>query len=143
MKLSELKKEVYRIAEVTTTRRLKAKNADIKSLDMRYKASWEKALALLSKPERETSTKQDAEEKSTFEAWLSNPPDEYKALFDEADSALTAIGDRLVKGKAVVKTAKAMAEGLSDFADVSLKEAQKLVKSARRSQETAKQADLN
>lgn len=142
MKLSEIRTEVYRIAEVTTTKQLKAQYAEIKSLDMRYKASWQKALELLSQDESD-SEQSDSEEKSAFEAWLSNPPDEYKALFDKAESALSSIGGKLAKGQKITKTAKAMAEGLSDFADASLEEAQKLTKAARRSQKTAKQADLN
>lgn len=52
MKLSELKAKVYRIAEVTTTRQLKAQYAEIKSLDLRYKASWEKALEILKSDEQ-------------------------------------------------------------------------------------------
>lgn len=143
MKLSELRAEVYRVAEVTTTKQLKAKYANIKSLDMRYKASWQKALKLLQTPEKAGSELQETKDKSAFESWLSNPPDEYKALFDKAESALTSIGNKLAKGAKVTQTAKAMAEGLSDFADASLEEAQKLAKAARLSQDTSKQADLN
>ena len=158
MKLSELKTEVYRAAEVTTTKQLKAEYAEIKSLDMRRKASWEKVLALLNKSKKSAhkkstseknkskkadSQKESDQDKSGFEAWLSDPTNEYKSLFDQAESALSSIGEKLVKGQKITKTAKAMAEGLSEFADASLEEAQKLAKSARRSQDASKQADLN
>ena len=153
MKLSELRTEVYRAAKVTTTKQLKSQYAEIKSLDMRRKASWEKALKLLNKSKKgasqknkskkATASKESSRDKSGFESWLSNPANEYKSLFDQAESALTSMGDKLVKGQKITKTAKAMAEGLSELADASIEEAQKLAKAAQRSQDTSKQADLN
>ncbi len=144
-KLSELKKEVYRVARVTTTQQLKAKYDSIKPLDMRYKASWEKALEQLNEPEAvETdSTELSAETQTEFEHWLTSPPDEYQYLFAEAEAAFTAIDDKLAKGKKLIKTAKAMVESLNEFAEASLEDSQQLAKITQRRHEDAKQADLN
>ena len=150
MKLPELRKEVYRLAEVATTKQLKAKYADIKTLDMRYKASWIKALEQLkeqAKTQTETknrdSEKLNAKENVDFESWLNNPPEEYKDLFAEAEAAFTTIDDKLAKGKKLTKTARAMAESLNEFADASLEESQQLAKAAQRSKNASAQADLN
>lgn len=71
MKLHDLKTKVYQLAGVTTTGQLKARYADLQRLDMRCKASWQQALALI---------------EPAFEAWLAQPPEAYKALFDEIAS---------------------------------------------------------
>ena len=140
MKLSELKAAVYRIAKVKTTRQLKLQYAEIKPLDMRYKASWEKVLTLLNEPK---SKKAKEEQKPDFEDWLSNPPEEYKVLFAEANAALDAYDEKSAKTKRLTRTAKTMADSLDEFADASLAEAQELARVAQRAEDTSKQADLN
>ena len=73
-KLSEIKKEVYQLAQVKTTKKLKALRSEFASLDFRRKASWQKALTALKGEE-------------SFEDWRSNPPDKYKEIFKEIDDA--------------------------------------------------------
>lgn len=144
MKLSELKTEVYRLAEVSTTKQLKAKYAEVQSLDMRYKASWQQVLEQLNDLKAKEGTAEDNGEDSVeFQNWLNNPPDEYKDLFAEAGAALTAIDDKLEKGRKLTKTARAMAESLNEFAEASLEEARQLEKADRQSRDRLKQADLN
>ena len=46
-KLAELKKEVYQLAHVKTTKKLKALRSEFASLDFRRKASWQTALTTL------------------------------------------------------------------------------------------------
>ncbi|MGC1307401.1 MAG: hypothetical protein WA885_09245 [Phormidesmis sp.] len=146
MKLLALKSEVYRIAKVTTTRQLKAKYAEIKAWDMRYKDSWQQALnwlKQLSQKEPKDLEISGVGSEATFDDWLSNPPDEYKALFAEAEAAFTSIDEKLTRGKQLTKTAKAMAESLNEFAEASLEESQQLAKTAERNRDISKQADLN
>ena len=139
MKLSDLKIEVYRIAEVETTRQLKARYAEIKPLDMRYKASWQKSLSLL----QESKDKDLGEKKPSFETWLSNPPEEYRALFAEAEVALDTFDEKIAKAKQLTQTLGTMAESLDEFAEASLEEVQHLAKAAQRAKEISEQANLN
>ena len=74
LKLAELKKEVYQLAEVKTTKKLKALRSEFASLDFRRKASWQAALNALKREE-------------SFEQWRSNPPEKYKEIFKEIDEA--------------------------------------------------------
>ena len=74
LKLAELKKEVYQLAQVKTTKRLKALRREFASLDFRRKASWQAALNALKGEE-------------SFEQWRSNPPEKYKEIFKEIDEA--------------------------------------------------------
>ncbi|MEL6470165.1 MAG: hypothetical protein AAFQ74_10590 [Cyanobacteria bacterium J06623_4] len=189
MKLSELKAAVYRLAQVDTTKQLKAKYKDIKPLDMRRKASWEKALVQLqavskseqssagkalvvnlpapqksaskkasskkSKPKKKKVRKSAARELVSqqpadsvnvtegFDAWVSNPPSDFAALFAEADEALGAFDKKLAKTKKLTKTAITMAHSLEEFAEASLSEAEHLKDHMQRVQERAKEADLN
>lgn len=145
MKLSELKADVYRLAEVSTTEQLKAKYAEIKSLDLRYKASWQKALGQLQQllktkkasmlpadtassgatsTDEATSTDTDPTE---FKDWLDNPPAEYKELFAEAGAALASFGQKLDQTKKLTRTAKAMVASLDEFAEAAVEEAKGII----------------
>ena len=73
-KLPELKKEVYQLAQVKTTKKLKVLRSEFASLDFRRKASWQTALTALKGDE-------------SFEEWRSNPPEKYKEIFKEIDDA--------------------------------------------------------
>ncbi len=156
MKLAELKKKTYVRADVTTTRQLKAKFADIKPLDMRYTASWEKALAILKSAgdltekaaSGKSSQKNDLKDSKlaperAFEDWLDNPPGDLKDLFAEADSALNDFDDKLKKAERLTKVAKTMAGSLDEFAEASLSEAQQLAKAATEADDLSRQANLN
>lgn len=139
MKLSELKERVYTAAKVGTTRQLKVQYPAIKALDMRYKKSWESALSLVQialstafdsnapKNQSTSSARIDSPKESpSFQDWLSDPPDEYKDLFAEADAALTSFDEKLSKTKKLTKTAKAMVASLDEFAEATVEEAQQL-----------------
>ena len=147
MKLSELRTEVYRIAEVQTTRQLKAQYAKIKPMDMRYKASWEKALTLFNQSsDKDKSTgqaKSTSRDQQTFDNWLDNPPGEYQALFAEAEAGLAALDQKLDKAQQLTKTVKAMTASLDEFAEASVAEAHQLAQTAERAHNLSKQADLN
>ncbi|EDX84947.1 hypothetical protein S7335_2646 [Synechococcus sp. PCC 7335] len=139
MKLSKLKQKVYTTAQVGTTRQLKVQYPAIKALDMRYKKSWESALSLVQTALSVDFEPNDSKNQSThpaqidsakesliFQDWLSDPPDEYKDLFAEADAALTSFGEKLSKTKQLTKTAKAMVASLDEFAEATVEEAQQL-----------------
>jgi len=155
MKLTELKAAVYQLAQVSTTKQLKKQHTFIKPLDMRFKASWEKVLVQLQsdgthaddKRSDTTLQKQFTENSKgsthSYEEWVSNPPSEYQALFTEADEALEAFDEKLLKTKKLTKTAIAMAHSLDEFAEASLDEAKRLAKAGQIAQDNAKEADLN
>ena len=69
-KLSEIKKEVYQLAQVKTTKMLKGLKVEFTPLDFRRKASWEKAFTILKGDD-------------SFEEWRSNPPEKYKEIFNQ------------------------------------------------------------
>ncbi len=172
MKLTELKAAVYQLAQVDDTRQLKAQYKAIKSLDLRYKVSWEKALDQLrseeaaSKPKTTTEKKNQqektkgkkSEKKSTqsvderpsdtnspenFEEWASNPPGEFSELFAAADAALESFDEKLAKGRQLTKNAIAMANSLDEFAEATVDEAKRLAKAAQRAVNVSRKADLN
>lgn len=130
MKLTELKSKVYQLAEVTTTKQLKAQYKEIKPLDLRYKASWEKALTHLQRSlESKDATPVDSKDATAtdFEKWLDSPPAEYKELFAEAGAALASFGKKLDQTRTLTKTAKAMVASLDEFAEATVEEAQRLI----------------
>ena len=133
MKLTELKSKVYQLAKVTTTKQLKAQYPEIKPLDLRYKASWEKALVRLQKASKAKEKQPSADSTSTdtkstdFKEWLKKPPSEYKELFADAGAALASFGKKLDQTKKLTKTAKAMVASLDEFAEATVEEAQRLI----------------
>lgn len=144
MKLSELKAAVYLLAQVGTTKQLKKQYEFARPLDMRFKASWEKVLVHLQTESQQVSENQISENTDeSFEAWASNPPSEYAALFAEADEALETFDRKLLKTKKLTKTAIAMANSLDEFAEASLDEAKRLAKAAQTNRKRVKEADLN
>lgn len=80
-KLAELKLHVYALAGVSSTRAVKMSQPEFASFDFRRKASWLQVKTCLI---QSTSVLQ------TFEQWLSDPPDEYRELFAEIDTAASA-----------------------------------------------------
>lgn len=134
MKLSELKEEVYSAADVTSTQQLKAKHTEMQTLNMSYKASWEKALALLNKS-KEGKTSEEAKTKPTNKNQPIVPSSGGDNLLGKAEAALTSIGDKILEKTKATQTAKSIAEGLSDFADTGIEEAQKIAQSIRLNQD--------
>jgi len=191
MKLAELKAAVYKLAQVETTKQLKAQYEDIKPLNMRYKVSWEKALTQLRSVEsvssttpstdkttetnkgkkklpkernktktnrtkknkitgktsttKESTTKEDSPETSHegFTDWLKKPHSEFSELFEAADTALEAFGEKLAKGKQMTKKAIAMTSSLDEFAEATVDEAKRLAKATQQAMDISKKADLN
>jgi hypothetical protein len=80
-KLAELKLHVYALAGVSSTRALKLSHPEFASLDFRRKNSWLKAEEALAQPHGD---------EQTFEQWLSVPPEEYRELFAEINTASSA-----------------------------------------------------
>jgi hypothetical protein len=131
MKFQELKAKVYELAEVNTTQQLKAKYAEIKALDMRRKASWEKALSVVHKSRTE------------FEDWLENPPEEYKDLFAEITDASQEYDRKSVETKQLAQEVLSMANSLKTLAEEYQDEAEHLKQDIKKSRRIAKQAELN
>lgn len=80
-KLAELKLRVYALAGVSSTRALKMAQPEFASLDFRRKSSWLQVQECLTQP---------CSESETFDHWLSDPPEEYRELFDQINSAASA-----------------------------------------------------
>lgn len=131
MKLSDLKANVYKLANVSTTAQLKAKYDAIQPLDMRYKASWETALTL-------ARSQQD-----DFQSWLQNPPDEYKQLFADIDTAAADYEKSLVDAKQMSQDIAAIADQFTELAADCQDEADQLKQQVQAARHTAQQADLN
>ncbi len=73
-KLTELKKEVYLLARVNSTKKLKGLRSEFALLDFRRSASWKSVLTTL-------------QEEQSFEEWRDNPPEKYREMFTEIEGA--------------------------------------------------------
>lgn len=131
MKFQELKAKVYELAEVNTTQQLKAKYAEFKTLDMRRKTSWEKALTAVQK------------QRSEFEDWLENPPEEYKDLFSEIVGASQKYAQKSLETKQLAQEVLSMANSLETLAEECQDEADQIKRDIKKSRRIVKQAELN
>ena len=131
MKLQELKAKVYELAKVNNTRQLKAKYEEIKTLDMRRKVSWDKALTVIQK------------QQSEFEDWLENPPEEYKDLFSEIKEASQKYNQKSAEAKQLAQEVLLMANSLETLAEEYQDEAAQLEREVKASRRSRKQAELN
>ncbi|MBD1874072.1 hypothetical protein H6F75_11295 [Nodosilinea sp. FACHB-131] len=129
--IANLKAEVYTLAQVSTTQQLKTKYESLKALNFSFKTSWEQALTLL------TANRQD------FQAWLVNPPEEYKALFAEIETVSDSFSSQLEKAKQLGQEARAMAVSLEQLAQEAQEDAEQLQQEAEVAQQVAQQANLN
>ena len=114
--LKDLKSDVYKLAGVNTTKKLKLLRSEFKSLDFRRKSNWEIALKTLSTT---PSTKQ-------FEDWRQNPPEEYKDLFTEIEDVSNSYNQSIEKGLKISKSIKEEAKDLQKTSDDLSNEAKKL-----------------
>ena len=114
--LKDLKSDVYKLAGVNTTKKLKLLRSEFKSLDFRRKSNWEIALKTLSTT---PSTKQ-------FEDWRQNPPEEYKDLFSEIEDVSNSYNQSIEKGLKISKSIKEEAKDLQKTSDDLSNEAKKL-----------------
>ncbi|MFN6530063.1 hypothetical protein [Nostoc sp. ChiSLP03a] len=131
MKLQELKTKVYELAGVNNTKQLKAKNQEIKTLDMRLKTSWEKTLAILQKPQDE------------FEKWLENPPEEYKDIFSEITEVSQKYEQKSAQTKQLVQEVLSIANNLEELAEECQDEANQIKQEIEITRRISKQARLN
>lgn len=131
MKLHELKTQVFELAEVETTQQLKAKCAALRSLDMRYTASWEKALTVLKPSDSE------------FQAWLENPPEEYREVFAEIDTTAKQFDQVLTQARQLGQDINAIAESLEESVADLEAEAEQLQQEIEVGRRVAKQAERN
>jgi hypothetical protein len=131
MKLGELKAKVYGLAEVKTTRQLKAKYEEIRALDMRRKASWETALTFLQQQQGE------------LQDWIENPPEEYKELFAEIERVSEDYREKLIAAKRLDKEVITMADSLDELAAECQDEADNLKRELIVAKQVAKRANLN
>lgn len=98
--LADLKREVLALAKVTNTKELKRTNADLRPLDFRLKASWSSAFTVL---------RQAA---AAYPDWHSNPPEEYRELFQEIDAASASYARSIDKG---LRLSEELAEAAADI----------------------------
>ena len=114
--LKDLKSDVYKLAGVNTTKKLKLLRREFNSLDFRRKSSWEIALKTLSTT---PSTKQ-------FEEWRQKPPEEYKDLFSEIEDVSNSYNQSIEEGLKISKSIKDEAKDLQKLSDELSDEARKL-----------------
>ena len=114
--LKDLKSDVYKLAGVNTTKKLKLLRSEFKSLDFRRKSNWEIALKTLSTT---PSTKQ-------FEDWRQNPPEEYKDLFSEIEDVSNSYNQSIEEGLKISKSIKEEAKDLQKTSADLSNEAKKL-----------------
>ncbi len=129
--IAELKAEVYELAQVSSTQQLKAKYEPLGQLNFSFKASWQQALALIKAAPQ------------NFQAWLTNPPEEYKALFAEIETVSDDFNTHLEKAKQLGREAHAMATSLEELAQDAQAEADDLRSAAEAAAQLAQQARLN
>ncbi|MFN6564498.1 MAG: hypothetical protein RMY28_032535 [Nostoc sp. ChiSLP01] len=131
MKLQELKAKVYELAQVNTTKQLKAKYKEIQTLDMRLKASWQETLTILKKSQSE------------YEKWLENPPEEYKELFSEITEALETYDQKSAQTKNLAQEIISIADDIEELAEEYQNEAEKLKQEVEINKRISKKARLN
>ena len=110
-KLPELKKKVYQLAGVTTTKELKSLNSEFASLDFRLKDTWKFVITTF-------------EQEESFEEWRSNPPEKYKEVFKEIEEASKDHQSHAASAKKVFKGLEKSVQELNQLT----KEVQKDVK---------------
>lgn len=131
MKFEELKARVYQLAEVNSTRQLKAKYEEIRPLDMRRKVSWEKAFTVV-QPSSDD-----------FQSWLNNPPAEYQELFAEIESVSQSYNQQSTEAKQLAKEMTETAGNLESIAQECQDEANQLQQEVKAARRIAKRAELN
>lgn len=98
--LADLKRAVFALAKVSSTKELKRQNLDLRHLDFRRKVSWSQALAVLQKAEE------------AYPDWHHNPPEEYRELFSAIDAASDAYARSIEKGLRLSKELERAADDM-------------------------------
>ncbi|UIE36014.1 hypothetical protein [Leptodesmis sichuanensis] len=131
MKLVELKAKVYELSGVDTTQQLKAKYKDLKTLDMRRKDAWMKALSILQDQQKE------------FNHWLENPPEEYQQLFAEIEDVSRLYDQKRTEFKQVGAEVRAIVSDLEELAGECQDEATTLRQEVKTARQIKKKIQLN
>jgi len=129
--LKNLKTEVYELANVATTQQLKALRPEWRSLDLRRKANWQ----LIHTQLQELS--------GDFEAWLANPPEEYRELFAEIADVTTAYGNSIAEGKLLSAELQLAADELEELSSDCSSEASAIRQQEQAARKQAKARRLN
>lgn len=126
--LADLKREVYALAKVSSTKELKRTNVDLRHLDFRLKVSWRSALEVLQKAA------------AAYADWDSNPPEEYKELFAEIDQVAAAYSASIEQGLKLSAQLRHAADDLEALSGELLDEAAELksIEQASRKQRRAR-----
>lgn len=135
MKLAELKAKVYELSGVTTTKQLKAKYKELKTLDLRCRDAWTKALTFL---QSQQQIQQDE-----FNQWLENPPEEYQKLFVEIEDISKRYDQKREEVKQLGEEIVASADDLEKLAKECQEEAIALKREVKAARRIRKQAQLN
>lgn len=127
--LADLKREVYALAKVSSTKELKRTNVDLRSLDFRLKVSWRSALEVLQQAA------------SAYPDWHTHPPEEFKELFAEIEQASEAYGQSIDEGLKLSGQLRQAADDLEALSGELLEESDELktIQQASRRQSRARQ----
>jgi hypothetical protein len=112
--LAELKRQVFALAKVSSTKALKQTNVDLRHLDFRLKASWCSALEVFQQAA------------AAMAEWDRNPPEDYKELFAEIDQATAAYSASIEQGLKLSSQLRDAADDLDAFAGELQQEATEL-----------------
>ena len=115
-KLLDLKKQVYRLASVNSTKALKEYKSVFAEWDFRLRASWDDAFALL---------------QGDFDEWCANPPDEYRELFSEISKVSKEHQDNIRESIKLCERIEETTKELEEFAEDKSKEANTLMQQAK------------
>jgi hypothetical protein len=129
--ITDLKAEVYTLAQVATVQQLKAKYKSLQSLNFRFKIAWETARHFLKTAPND------------FQAWLANPPEEHQSLFAEIDALTKQLDSTLETAKQLGQDAHKIAESLEQTADAAYADTQELRQTIELAEQVASWANLN
>ncbi len=109
--LADLKRQVFNLAKVSSTKELKRTSVDLHHLDFRLKTSWRSALEVLQQAA------------ASMADWDRSPPEEYRELFAEIDQAAAAYGASIDQGLKLSSQLRQAADDLEALSGELLEEA--------------------
>jgi len=127
-KLQDLKKQVYRLANVNSTKALKGHKSVFAKWDFRLRVSWADALVLL---------------QGDIDEWCANPPDEYRELFSEISKVSKEHQDNIRESIKLCERIEKTTKELDEFAEDKSKEANTLMQQAKASKQQEEISRLN
>lgn len=129
--LADLKRQVFALAKVSSTKELKRTNMDLRPLDFRLKVSWCSALEVLQKAA------------AAYPDWSTNPPEEFKELFADIDQAAAAFSTTIDEGLKLSSQLRQAADDLESLSGELLEEAEELKTIAQASRRQSRARQLN